>query len=175
MSSLQRLLITSDGTKADFQSVCDLSPGENVAVQSFENYLGALNGGNQMALLEWAVGAIQATATYTITSTGPTNGQAGTLLNQTLTAVTSGADATLGQFNISATPATVATGLAAAINATLSTKVVAVAALGVVTVTALVPGVIGNGLQISAGNLSNVSAGAWANGTDGTAYSQDLR
>lgn len=172
--SLQRLIINSDLTAAGFISVCDLTPGQLVAANNFANYVHGLTGGNYMALLSFAVGAVQATATYTHTGTA-TNAQAGTLLNTTLTAVTSNANPALGQFNISATPTTQAASMVLAINSVLGTKVLATNALGVVTITALVPGVMGNGFQISAGNLSNVSAGAWANGSDGTAYSVDLR
>jgi len=172
--SLQRLIINSDLTANGFKSVCDLTPGRLVAMNNFENYIAGLTGGNYMALLSFAVGAVQATATFTHTGTA-TNAQAGTLLNTTLTAVTSNADPTMGQFNISATPATQAASMVLAINAVLGTKVLATNVLGVVTITALVPGVMGNGFQISAGNLSNVAAGAWANGSDGTAYTIDLR
>ena len=161
--SKQVILIDTDLSKAGFQSVCPMEARPVEGLQSLENYIVALEGGNQSADVSAKVGAISATATFTITSTGPTNGQAGTLLNTTLTAVTSGANPALGQFNINATPATVAASMVLAINAVLGDKVLATAALGVVTVTALVPGVLGNGLQISAGNLSNTSAGAWAN------------
>lgn len=173
--SLQRLIINSDLSAVGFQSVCDLSPGQIPATENFLNYIAGLMGGNYMALLSFAVGAVQASSTFTVAAGGSTNGQAGTLLNTTLSAVTSGADPALGQFNISATAATQAASMVIAINTVLGTKVLATSALGVVTITALVPGVIGNGLQISAGNLSNVTAGSWANGSDGTAYSIDLR
>lgn len=116
------------------------------------------------------VGAIQATATYTVTSTGPTNGQVGTLVNQNLTAKTSGAVPANGEFNINASPTVVATGIALAINSLAGTSalVTATSALGVVTITAKHAGSTGNGLQISAGNWSNVAAGAFAGGTGGT-------
>jgi hypothetical protein len=44
-----------------------------------------------------------------------------------------------------------------------------------VTITAVVPGLAGNGLELSAGTLANVTLGAMANGSDGTAYTIDLR
>ncbi len=177
MSSLQRLIITYNGTKADFQSQSDLAPGRLVAVNNFVDFLAGLVGGQRMgALLSWVVGAVQAHATFTHTGTA-TNGQIGTLLNVNLTAVTSSADPALGQFNISATPATQAASMVVAINtiSTLTGKVTATNALGVVTVVSTVPGIVGNGLQISAGNLSNVAAAAFSAGSEGTAYSQDLR
>lgn len=176
--SLQRLIINTELSVDGFKSQCDLAPGQLPALNNFIDYLAALEGGNALgngALLSFAVGAVQASATFTVASTGPTNSQTATLLNTTLTAVTSGADPALGQFNINATPANVAASMVLAINAVLGSKVIATSALGVVTVKALVPGVMGNGLQISAGTLSNVTAGAFANGSDGTAYALDLR
>lgn len=115
------------------------------------------------------VGAVQATAT--ITSTGSaSNGETMSLLNVTLTAKTSGADPTAGEFNISGTVGTQATNIALAINsvATLSGKVTATASLGVVTVTSAIAGIIGNGLQISEA-LTNVTCTQFSGGTNGTA------
>lgn len=174
MSSLQRLIITSNGTKADFQSNCDLSPGALPAASNFENYISGLIGGSiQSASLSFKVGAIQAAGT--LTSTGAaTADQTCTVCNVTFTAKTSGA--TGNQFNLSATVGTQAANIAAAINASanLVGKVTATASLGVVTITSVVPGLIANGLELSAGNLSNVAAGAFASGTDGTAYDISL-
>lgn len=173
--SLQRLIINSDLSAVGFKSVCDLSPLQLPAANNFLDYIGGLCGGNYMALLDFAVGAVQASATFTVAAGGSANGESGTLLNTTLSAVTSGADPAAGEFNISATAATQAASMVTAINTVLGDKVLATNLLGVVTITALVPGVVGNGLQISAGTLANVTAGAFANGSDGTAYSVDLR
>lgn len=172
--SLVRLVINSGLSVNGFNSVCDLSPGQLPALQNLVNYLESMPD-QQNALISIDVGAVQASASFTVSSTGPTNTQAGSLLNQTLTAVTSGADPDAGEFNINATPANVAASMVLAINATLGDKVLASSNLGVVTILALVPGVMGNGLQISAGTLSNVVAGAFADGSDGTSYSLDLR
>ena len=103
-----------------------------------------------------------------LTSTGAaTNNDTGLVCNQTITAKTSGAVAANGEFNLSATVGTQAANIAAAINAVaaLKNQVVATAALGVVTITSLVPGTIGNGLQLSS-SLTNVAATAFAGGTD---------
>lgn len=107
-------------------------------------------------------------ATATITSTGSaSNNETMLLANQTLTAKTSGAVAANGEFNISGTVGTQAANIAAAINVVVALQktVTATAALGVVTVTAVVPGTTGNGLQISE-SLTNVTATAFAGGTD---------
>lgn len=171
MSSFQTIVITSDGTAADFKSVCDLSMGGLDAIQSLENYIGAVEGGLQMANLAINVGAVKAAGTLTVAAGGSTNNQACTICNVTLTAKTS--STANNEFSISATAATQAANMAAAINAStsLSGKVTATAALGVVTISSAVPGLLGNGLQLSAGNLANVTLSAFASGLDGTSYS----
>jgi hypothetical protein len=175
MSSLQRLVITTPGTADDFKSECDLAPGQLVAMNNFISYLGGVAGGAiQGASLAFNVGAVQATGTLTVAAGGSANDQTCSVCNVTFTAKTSGA--TGNQFNISATAATQATNMAAAFNASanLAGKVTAVAVDGVVTITSVVPGLMGNGLGLSAGTLANVTLGAFANGTDGTSYTLDL-
>lgn len=117
-----------------------------------------------------AVGATQATATFTVSSTGPTNGQVGTLVNQNLTAKTSGAVPANGEFNINASATVVATNLTLAINSTplISALVTATSNAGVVTITSKHAGSTSNGLQISAGNWSNIVAAQFSGGSGGT-------
>lgn len=173
--SLVRLIIDSDLSADGFKSVCPLAMGGLDAANSFVDYVSALTGGNQMADLSFKVGAVQATATITSTGTAANN-QTMTLANQTITAKTSGAVAADGEFNISGTVATQAASIAAAINAMpeLSGIVTATSLLGVVTVTAVVPGLVGNGLQIADVDLANVAVAAFSGGTDGTSYSISL-
>lgn len=176
MSSLQRLILTTDGTTADFKSQCNLAMGGLDAVNSFVDYVAGVTGGNLGgAKLEFQVGAVQASGTITFASTGPTNGQTGTICGVTFTAV----NATPGdnEFIRSNTPAVNATNLAAAINASedLAGIVTASANLAVVTVTCVVPGAIGNGLVMASVNWSNTTVVSFAGGDDGTAYSIDLR
>jgi|HubBroStandDraft_3_1064219.scaffolds.fasta_scaffold137486_2 hypothetical protein len=106
-------------------------------------------------------GPVAATSTWTFASTGPTNNETCTVANITFTAKTSGA--TGNQFNISATPSVVAANFAAAINASPNLKGIctAVAASGVVTLTAAVPGLIGNGIETGVGNLANTTVVAF--------------
>jgi hypothetical protein len=129
------------------------------------NYTWSQSGSNvtlspASAMGSGANGPVAASATITSTGTA-SNGETMSLLNQTLTAKTSGAVAANGEFNISGTVGTQAANIAAAINKAVSAKALA----GVVTVTASVPGTIGNGLQISE-SLTNVTATAFAGGTD---------
>jgi hypothetical protein len=174
MSQKTRLVITTPGTAADFKSVCNMSMGGLDAANSFMNYIGALMGGNQMGLMQFQVGAVSAAGTLTVATGGSANNETCSICNITFTAKTSGA--TGNQFNISATAATQATNMAAAINAStdLSGKVSAIALNGVVTITASAPGLVGNGMQLSAGTLANTTLGAFAGGADGTAYTIDL-
>lgn len=179
MSSLVRLVITSSGTADDFKSECPLAMGGLDAANSFENYIAGLASGTQIgASLAFKVGATPATSTFTFASTGPTNGQTCTICGVTFTAVTSGA--TGNQFNINATPNTVADNLASAINAAASMAGIITAArtgTGVVTLTAVVPGLIGNGLVAANVNLSNTTVASFlsvASASDGTAYTLDL-
>lgn len=148
------------------------------ALNSFIDYLAGLAGGQRMgALLSFKVGAIQASGTITQTSTGAANAQTCTIAGVTFTALTAGHVATEATWNRNNTVATSATNLAASINeyAPFSGMISAVAVLGVVTVTCVVPGVVGNGLVMANVNLANTTITSFASGTDGTAYSQDLR
>jgi hypothetical protein len=119
------------------------------------------------------VGAVQATATITSTGTA-TNAETMTICNVTFTAVTSGAAG--NQFNISATPNTQADSMVTAFNASanLTGKVTAArTGTGIVTLTSVVPGLVGNGLDLTE-SLSNVTKTAFTGGTDGTAFDLTL-
>lgn len=173
--SLQRIVIDTDLSAAQFKSQCDLAPGQLPALQNLSNYLEALSGGNQMANLSIKVGAVQATGS--ITSTGAaTAAQTMKIANQTLTAKASGAVPADGEFDVSGTVATQAANIALAINSMpeLVGIVTASASLGVVTVTAVVPGLIGNGIELVDVDLANVTVTGMAGGSDGTAYDLDF-
>lgn len=179
--SITRLVITNDLTADGFKSVCDLAPGQLPALNNFIDYCGALGGGNQMALLEFDVGMVAASGTITVTGAGPADSETASIAGYTLTAKTSGAVPANGEFNISATPATVATGIALAINSVvglLSLVSAAVTGTGIVTVTSKALGTPGNGIKFADVNLANVAfsgSGVLASGSDGTAYDLDLR
>lgn len=172
--SLQRIVIDCGDLSADgFKSVCNLAPGQLPAAINLQNYIGALCAGEQMASVSVKVGAVKATAT--ITSTGAAVAlETMTLANVTLTAVA--ADPGENEFIPSATVGTQASRIAACINASsdLAGIVTAEANAGVVTVSAVVPGLLGNGLQIADVDLSNVAVAAFSGGLDGTSYTLDL-
>lgn len=175
MSSLQRVVITTPGTAADFKSLCNLAPGQLDALNNFIDFLGGVAGGAiPGASLAFKVGSVQASGTLTVAAGGSANNETCSICNVTFTAKTSGA--TGNQFNISATAATQAANMVTAINASsdLSGKVTASSVGGVVTITSVVPGLMGNGLQLSAGTLANVTLAAFSGGTDGTSYTLDL-
>lgn len=171
MSSKMVLIVDSDLSADGLESVVNLAPGQLDAVQSLENYLGAVSGGNQSADLTVNQGAVSASGTITSTGTA-TAAQTMKIANETLTAVASGADPAVGEFNVSATVGTQATSIALAINSMpeLSGIVTAVANAGIVTVTAVVPGVVGNGIELVDVDLGNVTVAAMSGGSNGTQY-----
>lgn len=172
--SLQRLIIdAANTTAAQFTSFVDVARGGSSAAIELSKYFKALAGGTKSANLTLKTGAVQATATLTVSSTGSSAAETMTIGNVTFTAKASGA--TGNEFNVSTTPATQATNMANAFNASsdLSGIVTASASGAVVTLTAVVPGTIGNGLDITE-SLTNVALSAFASGADGTSYSIDL-
>ncbi len=170
--ALQLLKITTTNTVGDIKALINLQQGSQACIQSYSNYFEGINGGEFRALIDVAVGGVQAAAT--LTSTGAaTATETLTIANVVFTARASGA--TGNEFNVSGTVGTQAANIAAAINASadLAGIVTATALLGVVTITAVYPGTLGNGLQISE-TLTNVTLSAFAGGTAGTALSCDL-
>lgn len=171
--SITNIVITSTDSVAMILDQLDPQPNADSpnSLDRLARYIdGLANSAFYYTTVVEGIGAVQATATFTVTSTGPTNGQIGSVVNQNLTAETSGADPTMGQFNINASPTVVATGIALAINSTpaISALVTATSALGVVTIHPKHAGATGNGLQISAGNWSNVAAAQFSGGTTST-------
>ena len=143
-------------------------------VRKLSDYLRAIAGRVRPATVTLNRGAVKASGTLTFTG-NPSNGETFAVAGVTFTAITSGASG--DQWNIGAGATANATAVAAAVNASsnASGKVVASSAAGVVTFTAVVPGVIGNALALSE-SLSNaaVSGAALASGTDGSEVVSDL-
>lgn len=111
-------------------------------------------------------GGVSAAGTVTFTGR-PVADEVLTICNTTLTAKDSGANGTT-QFNTDASVvATTATNLAACINAntTLNKQVSATSSLGVVTITALIPGVVGNGFDLTE-SMTNTAKSSFASGAE---------
>ena len=176
MPSLHRILVTSDLTKVGFQSIVNLDAGRLEGVVELGNFMGGLAGGNRQALLGCSIGAVQAYGTLTQTTTGAANDEVMTIAGVTFTAKTSGAAG--NEFNRNNDVTISATNLAAAINASADVNIYvsASSALGVVTFTAIQPGVLGN-LILLTETMANttVSGAALAGGSEGTFTSIDLR
>jgi hypothetical protein len=174
------LLTTPNMSTTQLEQILDFDLNVPYGDTNHGNTLGNyIHGGlNRSYPQSWglSIGAAYATDTITFSSTGPANSQTITIAGVTFTAKTSGA--TGNQFNISATPATVAANLTAAINA--STNLVglltATSALGVVTVKSAVPGAIGNFITVANVNLANtaVATATLTGGVEGDAFSINM-
>lgn len=129
------------------------------------SYFAGISGGPFSGRASVVFGTGTASATTTFTSTGPVATETMTLLNQTITAVTTITDAT-NQFIRSNTPSVDATNLAALINtsALFNTRLSATALAGVVTITSLASGDAGNGYQIAEA-MTNTAVTAFSGGT----------
>lgn len=175
MSSLTRLVINSTASAEQFKGNCNLAPGGLPAANNFADYLSGLIGGTiPGASLSFKVGAVQATGTVTISSMVADDTV--TVAGVVLTA--KAADGTGANFIISGSPTNsgTAAALAAKINAyaPFAGIVTATALNAVVTVTAVVPGLIGNAVGLAISAHGSVSGALLTGGTDGTAYSVDL-
>lgn len=169
MTTKTRIVFSTPLSKAFQQSQTLFNGNRFHDIASLTKLFGAMPGGQFPAMVAVREGAVNATATVTISSTGPTATETMTLANVTLTAVASSTPGN-NQFTVSTTPATAAANLAICINASTSlANIVSATANGaVVTVSAFTPGLEGNGLQINVGTLVNTSVTAFANGSDGT-------
>lgn len=177
MSSYHRLVITTPEAKAQFQSLVPLPDSKQGAI-NLANYINSLAGGVKSASLEFKVGAVKASLVGTFTG-APTADETITINGVAFTAKDSGA--TGDQFNIGANVTATAAALVAAINASSTAGIVGVVTAsnvaGAVTVTCVVPGLVGNAIVV-AESMSNFAwAGAatkLASGTDGTATTLSL-
>jgi len=128
-------------------------------------YVRSLMGGARSAALHIKVNAVKATGTVTLASF---------VADDTVTingVVLTGKASPAGeaQFAVGVSDTADAAALAAAINAhsTLSLMVVASSALGVVTLTAILPGYLGNAVTLAISAHGSVSAARMAGGTNG--------
>lgn len=177
--SYSQCFIETDLSKASFQSACDLSPGGLPAVQSFENYIGALSGGLENATLTFSVGMVQAQGYFTFASVVATD--VFTINGVDFTCVASGAGA--NQFNVGMDDAETCENAAAAVNASVTALVAGVVTAEARTVgmaervyiTAVVPGVGGNLITLADSDSTISESGArLTGGSQGTVTTVNL-
>lgn len=166
--SFVKVLMSVPDSATTMQNVLELdSNATSYSGQALVKLMGDMIDGAQLSYTKVSTGSVQAFATLTSTGTA-SNNETALVANVTLTAKTSGAIPANGEFNISGVVATQAANIALAINSVpaLSGIVTATSALGVTTITAIQPGLSGNGLQVSE-SLTNVTAAAFSSGSDG--------
>lgn len=180
MASYQTLILSLPDSAATFASIVNLTsatPGAHEIVSGLINYLKGINSGARSGALTIYNGSVQGTAVLTVSAGGSSNDETMSLCGVTFTAKTSGA--TGNQFNISATAATQAANMVAAFNASSNLTGICTASnvAGVITITATVPGKLGNALVVTE-SLTNVavttSFATAATGSNGTIYTADL-
>lgn len=171
MASKVRMDLSIPVSEATFKARTRLMNSDSRrSFNSLGQYIHAMAGDPYIGSMHVVTGAVQATGL--ITSGGiATATDTVTVANVELAAVASGAVPADGEWNVSAVVATQAASIAAAINAVpeLAGIVTATSSLGVVTVTAVAPGAMGNGLALSE-DADNVTITAFSGGVDGTTY-----
>jgi phage tail sheath gpL-like len=169
MAIVNNIKITCDLTEADAASKMYAADGK-ICMVKLATYLTSLAGGIESANVELALAAGVASGTVTLASVNVSDTV--TIDGVVFTAVASGA--TGAQFNQGGTDTADAASLVTAINAnsTLDGRVIATSSLGVVTITALEPGELGNSISLASSNGTRlaVSAAALSGGTNGTEY-----
>lgn len=163
----QMLVVAHDETQANVEKDLYAETGyKELAGLKLNDYMKKCVSGANNATVQTKINAVKATGTITLSSHVATNTV--TVNGITFTCVASGA--TGAQYNVGADDTETAVNLAAALNAntTLDGMVVATSALGVVTLTALVPGELGNAVTLVISANGSVSAARMAGGTNGT-------
>lgn len=171
--ALNRLVIETPLTTAQDAAVMRLNgTGSWRNIFALLSWLRGFAKGTRRGNMKLKVGAVRATGLVTFGGL-PVADETVTIGNVVFTAKDSGA--TGNQFNIGANVTAHAANLTTAINASanLTGKITATSSEGVVTLTAVVPGLMGNALALSE-SMSNTTVTAFASGTDGTAYNLTL-
>lgn len=165
----QSMITITHGSEAqyDLERLLQAETGNRFqAGQRLMAYVRAIMAGHRNAKVQIGTGAVKASGTITLSSHIATNTV--TVNGITFTCVASGA--TGNQYNVGGDDTATAVNLAAALNAnaTLDGMIIATSALGVVTLTALFPGEIGNAITLAISANGSVSAARMASGTNGT-------
>lgn len=163
----QELIISHDsGVAADLSNDLYAETGyKELAAEKIVKYAKDVVSGARPAAVKTRTNAVKASGTITLSSHVATDTV--TVNGITFTCVASGA--TGNQYNVGGTDALTAVELAAALNAntTLDGMIYATAASGVVTVTALDPGEMGNAMTLAISAHGSVSAARMSGGTNG--------
>jgi len=171
------LVLTVNTTRADLNKYVKSSTSPRVECTELSQLFKSLASGTisgSVVAQKSSAAAAKATGTITLDYSNLTNSDTVTIAGQTITLVT-GSPSGFTQSKIETPSTKCATNLAAAINGNtaINTFVSATSALGVVTITCLTPGVIGNAITLakntSTGAGGAVSAAALAGGTGGYA------
>lgn len=169
--SFVKILLSVPDSAATMQSLMELDATNDVLNEAYlQSIMANMVDGNQLAYAKVSNNLVQATGTGTFTGAA-TADQTMTIGGVTFTAKAS-PDEAANQYLVSATVSLEAASLARAINAntTLAKHVLATSALGVVTLTAVQPGVASNffpTVDVDTSNFTFAQA-ILAGGTDGT-------
>lgn len=160
------LVVAHDETSTNAQRDLYAEAGyKELAGLKIVNFFRNLISGIRSAAIQTKINLVKATGTITLSSHVATNTV--TVNGIAFTCMASGAAG--NQYNVGADDTATAVALAAALNAntTLDGMVVATAALGVVTLTSLIPGEIGNAVTLAISANGSVSAARMSGGTNG--------
>lgn len=161
-----QLVITHDETSTNDQRDLYAETGyKELAGLKIIDFMKKVVSGAHPASVLTRINSVKATGTITLSSHVATDTV--TVNGITFTCVASGA--TGNQYNVGGDDTATAVALAAVLNAntTLDGMIVATSALGVVTLTALVPGELGNAVTLAISAHGSVSAARMASGTNG--------
>lgn len=173
MSGYHTIVITTPEAGSVLTTECPLDVEAHEQVTNLRNLMERYARGDRNCTMVINTAAVAAVASITFTG-AVSNAETMLLLNTTITGATSGNGTT--SFTVSSNVTTQATNLKNLINAntTLSAQVIATSSAGVVTITALVPGVLGNGFQISEAMSNTTVSAVFASGSNGTQYTVSL-